>query len=85
MLIKLVKKDHPGIKSTYIKKWYANQLEIQLLHQQQKQDDSGHITAFQPNEMWNIDIFDLSKHWEYNREQKYIFAVVDVFTRTAYA
>ena len=85
VLIKLVKKDNPGIKSSYIKKWYDNQLEIQLLHKQQKQDDSGHITAFQPNEMWNIDIFDLSKHWEHNRGQKYIFAVVDVFTRKAYA
>ena len=85
VLTKLVKKDHPAIKSSYIKKWYDNQLEIQLLHKQQKQDDSGHITAFQENEMWNIDIFDLSQHWEHNRGQKYIFAAEDVFTRKAYA
>ena len=84
-LIKLVQKDNPGITSGYIKKWYDNQLEIQLLHKQQKQDDAGHITAFVGNEMWNVDIFDLSKHWEHNRGQKYIFAAVDVFTRKAYA
>ena len=84
-LIKLVKKDNPGITAGSIKRWYDNQLDVQLLHKQQKQGKTGHITAFVKNEIWNIAIFDLSKHWEHNKGMKYIFAVVDVFTRKAYA
>ena len=37
---------------------YWNQLEIQLLHNQQRAKASGHIVAFSGNDMWNIDIFD---------------------------
>jgi hypothetical protein len=65
-LSKIVQKQHPIITKSYIKKWYLNQLEIQLLHNQQRTKASGHIVAFSENEMWNIDIFDLSKHWAEN-------------------
>ena len=84
-LSKIVQKQHPNITKSYIKKWYLNQLEIQLLHNQQRTKASGHIVAFSENEMWNIDIFDLSKHWDENGNMKYIFACVDVFTRKLYA
>ena len=65
-LSKRVQKQHPNITKSYIKKWYLNQLEIQLLHNQQLTKASGHIVAFSENEMWNIDRFDLSKHWAEN-------------------
>lgn len=45
-LIQLVKKDNPSITKSEIEKWYNGQLEIQLLHQKQKADASGHIVAF---------------------------------------
>jgi hypothetical protein len=84
-LIKLVQKTNPTISKIYIKKWYNNQLEIQLLHKQQSTKSSGHVVAFIKNEMWNVDIYDLSKYNLENGKMKYIFACVDVFTRKAYA
>ena len=57
-LIKLVKKDNPGITTGSIKRWYDNQLDVQLLHKQQKQGKTGHITPIVENEILNIDIFD---------------------------
>ena len=84
-LSKKVQNQHPNITKSYIKKQYLNQLDIQLLHNQQRTKASGHVVAFSENEMWNIDIFDLSKHWADNGNMKYIFACVDVFTRKLYA
>ena len=84
-LTKKVQIQHPKNTKSYIEKWYLNQLEIQLLHNQQRTKASGHVVAFSENEMWNIDIYDLTKHWAENGNMKYIFACVDVFTRKLYA
>ena len=84
-LIKIVQQQQNNISKSYITKWYNNQLEVQLLHAQHKSKSSGHIVAFSENEMWNIDIFDSSKHWNENGNMKYIFACVDIFTRKLYA
>ena len=69
-LLKIVQKQHPNITKSYIKKLYLNQLEIQLLHNQQRTKASGHIVAFSESEMWNIDLFDLRKHWAENRKME---------------
>ena len=45
---------------------------------------TGHIVAFKENEFWNIDIFDLSKYYKYNKGYKYIFCAIDIFTRKVY-
>jgi hypothetical protein len=39
-----------------------------------------HIVAFSENEMWNIDIFDLSKHWDENGNMKLIGELVKAHT-----
>jgi hypothetical protein len=44
----------------------------------------GHITAFRINEIWQIDIYDLSRYETSNKGYKYMFACLDVFTRFAY-
>ena len=85
-LVKLVQKENPSITKSYITKWHDNQLEVQLLHSQHKTTHpGGHVVAYVKNEIWNIEIFDLSKYASENSGMKYIFAVVDVFTRKAYA
>ena len=85
-LIKLVQKQFPNITKSYIKKWYNSQLEVQLLHKRQtNKATKGHVVAFENNEMWNIDIYDLSKYHTENGNMKYIFAVIDVYSRKAYA
>jgi transposase InsO family protein len=37
-----------------------------------------------PNELWNVDIFDMSKHAAANKGFRYLLACVDVFTRRAF-
>ena len=44
----------------------------------------GHIVAFKENKFCNIDIFDISKYYRYNKGFKYIFCAIDIFTRKAY-
>jgi transposase InsO family protein len=83
-LIKLVQKEHPTITKTQIKKWHDAQLEVQLLHAQHKKEASGHVVADAVDEIWNLDILDLSKYKDNNNGYRYILAVVDVFSRKAY-
>jgi hypothetical protein len=68
-----------------IKTYLANQEQEQLLKQTKTKSNFGHIVASYPNELVQIDIYDLSKYHTYNKNYKYIFAMVDVFTRIAYA
>ena len=49
-----------------------------------KTSPTGHITANLEDELWTIDIFDLSKYKAENNNFRYIFAAVDTFTRKAY-
>jgi transposase InsO family protein len=84
-LVTLVKKVNPSITPKQIKQWFDVQLEIQLLHKQEKKEASGHIVADVKNEIWCLDIFDLSKYRESNNNYRYILAMVDVFTRRAWA
>ena len=68
-----------------IKKYLANQEQEQLLKQTKPKKRYGHIVASYPGELVQIDIYDLSKYHTYNKNYKYIFAMVDVFSRFAYA
>jgi Integrase core domain len=49
-----------------------------------KKKASGHITAMETNELWNVDIFDMSAYEKGNEGYKYMLACVDVFSRRAY-
>ena len=62
-----------------------SQLEQQLTTTQHIKKASGHITALSINECWQIDIFNLQKYSHDNKGHEYIFAVVDVFSRKAWA
>ena len=83
-LTSLVKKEQPSITTKQIKQWYEGQLEIQLLHKEQKEEPKRHVVADVKNELWVLDIFDLSKYAEKNNNYRYILAMVDVFTRKAW-
>jgi hypothetical protein len=37
-----------------------------------------------PNELWQMDIFDLSKYMKQNKDYRYILCCIDVFTRKAF-
>ena len=85
-LYTILKKKGHNISKDKIK-LFLDKLNEQQLTKQTKTDKSkfGSIVAFHPNEMFQIDIFDLSKYSSYNKNYKYIFAMIDIFSRKAYA
>ena len=85
-LYKLVKSDHPKITKNEVKDFLDNQLGEQLLKTTKKKSRKklGTITANYENELWNLDIFDLSKFAKFNSNYLYILCAIDVFTRKAY-
>ena len=63
-LYKLLKKDNHSIAFSRVKEWLSKQ-EVEQVMKPVKKQTTGHIVAFKENEIWNIDIFDLSKYDKY--------------------
>jgi hypothetical protein len=85
-LYKLVKSDHPKITKNEVKEFLDNVLGEQLLKTTRKTSRKklGTITANYENELWQLDIFDLSKFGKFNSNYLYILCGIDVFSRKAY-
>ena len=83
-LFKEIIKKHPSITKDEVKTFVNDQLETQLLNPGTK-GKGGHIVALQPNEIWEVDIFELLSYGKQNKGNLHIYCVVDVFTRKAYA
>ncbi len=83
-LYKLVKKEDENITKAEIIEFLDKQLEYQLTKVQNLKGGTGHITALNVDELWRMDVFDLSKYSTNNDNYKYIFAVVDVFSSKAW-
>lgn len=86
-LFKILKTDEPDAKITKqdIENYISSQKEGQTQKvKKQNRKLKGHVTALDENELWLMDIFDLHTYSRYNSGYKYIFAVMDVFTRKAY-
>ena len=61
-LYKLVKKAKPDVKRKDIKEFLNNLENVQITKEQKNKKATGHIVASSFNEVWQIDIFDLSKY-----------------------
>ena len=84
-LLKLAKESNPAVKQKDVDTFLDSQLSYQLLKETKNLSiHLGHIVAFKINEIWQIDIYDVSRFETSNKKFKYMFAVVDVFTRFAY-
>ena len=84
-LLKLAKEQRPEVKAKEVNDFLDAQMSYQLLKESKNlKKNFGSITAFRINEIWQIDIYDLSRYETSNKGYKYCFAVVDVFTRFAY-
>ena len=84
-LLKLAKESNPAVKAKDVDKFLDAQLSYQLLKETKNLSSHlGHIVAFKINEIWQIDIYDVSRFETSNKKFKHMFAVVDVFTRFAY-
>ena len=82
-LVKLA--SNVGIERRDVLKFLEKDVVTQQTKETKKKKPTGHVVAMVPNELWNIDIFDMSKYVEVNKGYKYILACVDVFTRMAFA
>ena len=97
-LYKMIYKEHPEITMDDINNFYERQYEIQLTKSNHNPDILGHIVAFKPFETVQIDIFIMGKYefkntqsgnkWvcvnsHANKGYKYIFCMIDVFSRYA--
>ena len=84
-LLKLAKEQRPDTQPKDVNKFLEAQLSYQLLKETKNlKSHLGHIVAFHINEIWQIDLYDLSRYETTNKKYKYMFAVMDVFSRFAY-
>jgi hypothetical protein len=84
-LLKLAKETKPETKAKDIDIFLDAQIAYQMLKENKNvKSNIGHIVAFKINEIWQMDIYDVSRYEKSNKGFKYMFAVVDVFTRFAY-
>ena len=84
-LLKLAKEQRPDVKAKDVDTFLEAQLSYQLLKETKNlKSNLGHIVAFHINEIWQIDLYDLSRYETTNKKYKYMFAVMDVFSRFAY-
>jgi len=84
-LYNIMKEDEVNVTKKQIKEFLDTKAEKQITQQRKVfKGENGHITAFDKNELWQIDQFFLPKYYKKNRGYKYIFCVIDVFTRYVY-
>ena len=84
-LLKLAKEANPQVKAKDVDNFLDGQIPYQLLKEAKTVSSKmGHIMAFRLNEIWQIDIYDVSRFETSNKKYKYMFAVMDVFSRFAY-
>ena len=84
-LYKLIKDDNIKVSKNDIKLFLDSQEEQQLTKQtKSNKKQSGHIVACINKKSFQIDIFDLNKYSAYNKGYKYIFTMIDLFSRFVY-
>ena len=77
-LLKLAKEQLPNIKAKDVNDFLDAQLSYQLLKEtKDTKTRYGSIVAFKINEIWQIDIFDVSRFDKSNKGYKYILEVDD--------
>ena len=82
--MKLMEISNPEISRAEIKTFLSKDVGTQLTKVQHQKHTDGHITAMQPYEFWQFDIFDLSRYKAKNDDYLYLMASMDVFTRMAW-
>ena len=67
-LVKLA--SNAGIERRDVLKFLEKDVVTQQTKETKKKKATGHVVAMVPNELWNIDIFDMSKFAEVNKGYK---------------
>ena len=83
-LYNIAHKANPDITRLQVQHYFDTDTASQLTKVQKKQKATGHIVAYHVNELWQMDIFDLSRYQQENDGYRYLLVSVDVFSRKAF-
>lgn len=84
-LYNYLRDDDITVTKKQVKEFLDAQASKQVTQQRKVfKSEGGHITATTKNELWQIDQFFLPKYYKTNKNYKYIFCAIDVFTRFVY-
>ena len=73
-LLKLAREQRPETQPKDVETFLEAQLSYQLLKETKNlKANLGHIVAFKINEIWQIDLYDLSRYETTNKKFKYIY------------
>lgn len=64
-----------------IEAWLKKQGDYQIQRRVIKNTDNDTIVALRPNDVWMMDIMELRPYQSSNDDYRYIFSVIDVFSR----
>ncbi len=80
------KEKHPNkhIRRPQVFQFLSEQTASQTFKEKINSKPKGHIVAKLVNELWQMDIFDLSRYEKHNDGFRYRLACADVFSRQAY-
>lgn len=85
-LYSLLKKNDIHIKKKEIINYLSNQKEHEMLKVKKVvKKKQGHITAITYKQNCQMDIYDISKYKNSNKNYKYLLVLIDVFTRKVFA
>ncbi len=84
-LYRLAKRKFTGVTLPKVRRWLAEQ-DVYTLHKPlRKHFKRNRVYVNTINELWQMDLADLSSLKKYNRGYKYILTCIDVFSKFAWA
>ncbi len=85
-LTQIMKKDGVQVTQKQVQDYLNRQTEYQQTKPKlRRKAKEGHHIAFGPGQTYQMDIYDMQSMRAQNKNKGYIFALIDVFTRRAYA
>jgi hypothetical protein len=81
-LYEITQKTNPEITKQQVAHYFNTDTTTQLTKVQKKQKATGHTVAYHLNELWQMDIFDLSRYQYFNEYNRYLLVAIDVFSRS---
>ena len=81
---RILRRRNPEVRFKDVDEFIRSQKTFQL-HKKQPTKIQGHIYAHNENDLWFLDLLDMSNYSRQNRGYKWILLCIDTFTRKAYA
>lgn len=83
-LFKVAKERDPSISLKEVKEWLSSQLTYTLHKPVRKTFPTRPVVVHGIDELWQMDLVDLSKLSRFNKNYKYLLTAIDVFSKFAW-